>query len=205
MSVNTIFIPFLIIFIFYLGIKNVPFTIEYFSQNTFGSSNRVIQCFTSSILYASYNSILLIPILIELQKYMENRDFIKKTSIFCSGVFIFLGICLYCLLLRGGGYILEIELPILQIVKEFGTICYWIYGIVILTAILTTMISAGYGFLKNVSQTPKKYHLAIIILCISSIFITPIGFSNLVAWCYPIFGVLGLIQIYFLWIKTRAK
>ncbi len=200
-SINTILIPFLILFIFYLGIKNIPFTAEYLMQNM-SPIERPIQCFISSILYASYNSILLIPILIELQKYMKTKNMIKKTSIICSGIFIILGICLYCLLLRGGGYILELELPILQIVKEFGVVYYWIYGIVILVAILTTTISAGYGFLKNISKSKKKYNFAVLILCISSIFITPIGFSNLVNWCYPIFGVLGLIQLFFLFFRN---
>ena len=201
-SINTILIPFLIIFIFYVGIRNIPFTIEYFTQNI-SVIGRPFQCMISSILYASYNSILLIPILIELQKYMKNKDNIKKTSIICSSIFIILGICLYCLLLRGSGYILNLELPILQIMKEFGTIYYGIYGVVILAAILTTTISAGYGFLKNVSNSKKKYNFIVLIICISSIFITPIGFSNLINWCYPIFGVLGLIQLIFLFSENN--
>ena len=207
-SINTILIPFLIIFVFYLGIKNISFSIEYFTQNieSIFSYKEPFQWLISSILYASYNSILLIPILIELQKYMKTKSDIRKTSIICSSIFMLLGGCLYCLILRGKGYVFELELPILQIMKEFGNIYYWIYGIVILTAILTTTISAGYGFLKNVSNSQKKYNLTVYLLCISSIFITPIGFSNLVNWCYPIFGVLGLMQLFFLfWKNSNTK
>ena len=35
-------------------------------------------------------------------------------------------------------------------------------------------------------------------MCVTSIFIANIGFSELVNILYPIFGVLGLIQIYYI-------
>ena len=59
-SMNNILIPILIVFVLFLGIKNVPFTIEHFKgeiENSFS-----VHWLISSILYASYNSILLIPI-----------------------------------------------------------------------------------------------------------------------------------------------
>lgn len=91
------------------------------------------------------------------------------------------------------GYINNLELPIIEITKQFGNIYSVIYGIIILIAIFTTAISSGYGFLKNLPK--EKYNIATLFICASSILIVPIGFSKLVGLLYPIFGVLGIMQI----------
>lgn len=195
-SINTILMPILILFVLYVGIKNIPFTIQYFSQEANNSLNIIdFKWILSSILYTSYNSILLIPILIELAPYMNTKRKIKKASILCTVILLLLGICLYCLLLRGSGYIANLELPIIQIVKEFGNIYPIFYGMVIIAAIFTSSISAGYGFLVGEAKTQKQYTKHVILICISAIFIAPIGFSALVNLLYPVFGILGLMQI----------
>lgn len=199
LSVNNFLMPLLILFVFYLGSKNTSFSIAFFTQKAnLQIENTWISGLFSSILYASYNSILLIPILIELSPYMNTKKKIKRTSLSCSIILGTLGILLYCLLLRGNGYIQAVELPMLQIVKEFGKIYPWIYGFVIIAAIFTSCISAGYSFLTNIAKLPKTYQKLAILLCATSILIAPIGFSNLVTTSYPFFGILGLAQIFLL-------
>ena len=190
--INTILIPLLCAFIFYLGIKNLGFTNTYFENNII--VNYQWGWLFSSILYASYNSILLIPILIELGNYMNTKDKIKKASIWCAIILSVLGLILFFLLLKGINYAQDLELPMIQITKYFGNIHSIIYGIVILIAIFTTAISSGYGFLKSLPN--KRYKAGTIIICLTSILVVPIGFSNLVNLLYPIFGVLGLVQIF---------
>lgn len=189
--INTILIPLLCAFIFYLGIKNLGFTNTYFENNIV---NYQWGWLFSSILYASYNSILLIPILIELGNYMNEKNKIKKVSIWCAIILSVIGLILFFLLLKGINYAQNLELPMIQITKDFGNIHSIIYGIVILIAIFTTAISSGYGFLKSLPN--KRYKVGTIIICLTSILVVPIGFSNLVNLLYPIFGVLGLVQIF---------
>ena len=190
-SINAILIPFLAAFIVYLEIKNIPFTVKYFENNTITYN---FGWLFSSILYASYNSILLIPILIDMPNHMNIKNKIKQSSILCSVILSTLGICLFLLLLRGCGYVQNIELPMILITKGFGNMYPIIYGIVILIAIFTSAIASGYGFLKNVTQ--EKYKKTMFLICFSSILIAPLGFSKLVNLLYPIFGILGLVQIY---------
>lgn len=190
--INTILIPLLCAFIFYLGIKNLGFTNTYFENNII--INYQWDWLFSSILYASYNSILLIPILIELGNYMNEKNKIKKVSIWCAIILSVIGLILFFLLLKGINYAQNLELPMIQITKDFGNIHSIIYGIVILIAIFTTAISSGYGFLKSLPN--KRYKVGTIIICLTSILVVPIGFSNLVNLLYPIFGVLGLVQIF---------
>ena len=205
-SVNSFLIPALILFIAYLGIKNGGFTYQNLivqkNIEVLSSSSIFDNWLVSSILYASYNSIMLIPMIIELSKYMDSNKKIYTTSIISTIILSILGICLFCLLLRGQGYISQLELPIVYIVKEFGNVYQWFYGIVIITAIFTSAISIGYSFLKNCTKTKKAYKYLNIFICLSAILVSNIGFSNLVSTLYPAFGVLGLFQICMLLFKT---
>ena len=70
-----------------------------------------------------------------------------------------------------------------------------IYGITILISIFTTAISLGISLLKNTSKNNKNYNTIAILICITSIIFSKIGFSNLVNLLYPILGGLGLLQI----------
>lgn len=195
-SINAFLIPFLSIFIFYLGIKDMFLTNEAFEYIIKG------QYFggwlISAILYTSYNSILIIPILIELKKYMNTKRKILKTSILCTLILIILGVCLFYLLLKNKNGVLQTELPMIQIVKKFGNIYTLIYGGVILSAIFTSAIAAGYGFLKNINVDKKKYKKIAFIICLTSVVVAPMGFSNLVGFLYHIFGILGLIQFFYI-------
>jgi uncharacterized membrane protein YkvI len=209
MVVNSILIPCLILFILYLGTKNITFTTLYFQTTTLDNAN-FGQWIFSSILYASYNSIMLIPMLVELKPYITSKKKAKQTGIICAIILSLLGISLFSLLLRGNENIYQLELPMIEIVKVFGGMyCYFYIGVVI-TAIFTTAISAGYGFLKNqvnrkqlskgnIIKREKQYYQKILLaICVSAPFVANIGFSNLVSKLYPMFGILGLIQIIFL-------
>ncbi len=71
-----------------------------------------------------------------------------------------------------------------------------IYGIIILISIFTTANSLGIGSLKNVTNNKKSFNTISILMNISAVIFSRIGFSNLVNLMYPILGVLGLIQIF---------
>lgn len=77
----------------------------------------------------------------------------------------------------------------------FGRMYKYLYGIIILGAIVTTAISAGFGFLNNISKDKIRYKRNNKIICVSSVLISFVGFSNLVNNIYPVFGILGLVQL----------
>lgn len=209
MVVNGILIPVLIVFILYLGIQNLDFTTQHFNMK-FTEEPISWQWIWSSILYASYNSITLVPMLMELKPYITSKTKAKKIGRICAILLFLLGIILFSLLLRGNKTIYQLELPMIEIVKDFGGVYSYLYIGVVITAIFTTAISAGYGFLKSqvsrkqfskgdVAKREKRYYRKVLLtICISAPLIANIGFSNLVGMLYPIFGILGLIQIVFL-------
>ena len=153
--------------------------------------------------------------LVELKPYITSKAKARQVGSICAIILSLLGISLFSLLLRGNENIYSLELPMIEIVKDFGVIYSYLYIGVVVTAIFTTAISAGYGFLKNqvsrkqfskgnVAKRKRQYYQKVLlVICISAPFIAHVGFSNLVSKLYPMFGVLGLIQIVFLFGKKR--
>ena len=188
-KINSIIIPILIVIVVIIGIKANIFetACNIKLNNIYLSSNWLIK----SIEYASYNSILLLPILIELKKYTKNNE--KAVSAISAIIFLILSVTIY-LILHNSGDMSNIEIPIVYIASSFGSAFKYIYGIVIIFAIYSTMISAGYGFLTNCTKSARTYRIVALLMCISAIFISNLSFANLVNSTYPVFGLLGLLQ-----------
>lgn len=187
-KISTSLIPFLIFMVLLVGVK-----IEVFNQkieNMIQISNR--NWIISSLEYASYNSILLIPILIELKKYTYKKE--RSISAISGIVFFALAMVLF-LILTKDGVSCDIELPLIQIVKQFGNTYKYIYGFVIISAIFTSAISAGYSFLVNCSRTKRAYKKLCFVICVGVVVVCNIKFSYLINVVYPIFGFLGLLQV----------
>lgn len=193
MKANEILVPLLIAFVIYLGIKNIPFLIQSKGQIYIETSNK--GWLSNAILYASYNSIILIPVLTTLKNYITTKKDTFLISVFTSICILVLSFLIYGLLLKGQFYVKELELPLLQVALEFGNIYKYLYGFVIIISIFTSAISTGYSFIQNVCKSKKSYQVILILMCVSGVLISPIGFSKLVEILYPIFGFLGLVQI----------
>ena len=56
--------------------------------------------------------------LVELKPYITSK--IKKVSAICAIVLALLGICLYSVLLRGNEAIYQLEMPMIELVKDIG-------------------------------------------------------------------------------------
>ena len=190
---NEVLVPILVILIAYLGIKNMPYMFKANEPTIIGNSSN--SWIIGSILYASYNSIILIPVLTNLRSYIDNTKQIIKISVISSIIIVILALFIYGLLLRGEFFVSELEMPLIEITIQFGKIFKYIYGFVIIASIFTSAVSTGYSLLQNVTKTKKGYEIVLLIMCITGIAVSNIGFSNLVEMLYPLFGVLGLIQI----------
>ena len=187
-KINNILVPILILIILIIGVKvNV---LEQFEKINLENMNIQTNWIIKSIEYASYNSIILIPMLISIKKYVVNKE--KMVSIISTIILFVLSITLFLILFKYGD-VSNIEIPIVYIAGENGVIYKYIYGIVIVFSIYTTMISAGHGFLENVDRNRFKLYSKII--CFLAIFISSISFSKLVNITYPVFGIIGLIQL----------
>ena len=147
-------------------------------------------------MYCSYNMILLIPMLISLRKHIKNSQSIKYISIF-SGIIIFiLSFIIFSLLIKCDVEISNLELPIVYIVRMQLPNFHKMYAFIILSSIFTTAISIGVGLLQNLNKKRFNYPQLVSILCITGLIFSNFGFSNLINIAYPIFGFLGMIQLF---------
>lgn len=190
-NTSSVLIPILIFFILLLVLKNKECLSSLYALNHMKNANNII---LSSILYSSYNSILLIPILVTLKEYIKNKKQIWIISIFT--VVIISVISLLILILISQIHNIElIEIPIMYIANRSGNVYSILGGISMIIAIFTSALSSGYAFLANFIKKPKLYNYINIAMCLSALLISRAGFSKLVDLLYPIFGFLGIMQI----------
>lgn len=191
---NELLVPILIGFLVVIGIVNLK-DIRLLELGNYVIKNNSSSFIVSAILYSSYNSILLIPVLLTLKNYIKDKKQILKIASISTIIIILLSIIIFSLLVRVDVDITKLEMPAVYVVTNMFKILRYAYGFIILGSIFTTSISLGTSFLQNVSKNRKSYIQIAIIMCVTSVIISQIGFSNLVSLLYPIFGYLGLLQI----------
>ena len=109
-----------------------------------------------SILYSSYNCVLLIPVIITLKKYIKKRKYIFYISILLFIFLLILNFAIFNILLLGNEKIYNFNLPIIIIIQKYGTIYRYIYSILVALLIFTTSISVTISFFHNLNLTEKK-------------------------------------------------
>ena len=187
--INEFLIPVIIGLILLIGFKAVDLKEIQFIYK----ADTPFKSLLSSIIYASYNSIALVPILISVKGYIKSeKDIFKVASI--SYVFLsLLGATIFLIL--NSTRISNVEIPMIYVAAMIGNVFKYLYGIAIVIAILTSATAEGYSFIQNIAKSQKKYKIFNILICASSIFVSKIGFSKLVNILYPLFGYLGVLQI----------
>ena len=192
---NKFLVPFIIVFIIFLGVKNIDYALDYRFEISKTNLN-YFKFIVSSILYSSYNSIILIPIIVELREKIYNRKSTIIVTLITFLILFVLGINIIFIIQSAGKCLQNVELPMVEIVKKFGNINQKLYGIVIIIAILTSAIASGHNFLEEINEKNGTFKIELLLMCIIAPVISQIGFSKLVKFLYPIFGLLGIWQIY---------
>ena len=193
-KVSQYIVPLLIGSLLLIGMNVIDFR-NIFEMIHYVPENTSWKWILDSVLYGSYNTILLIPVLIALRNLISNRKEQGMISVLTAIFIIFLSFIVFFMLGKINGNIQNLEMPAVYVASKISPIFEYLYGFIILSSILTTSISLGTSLLENIANTKEKYKQYAILICISSILVSNIGFSNLVNLLYPIFGYIGLVQI----------
>ena len=199
LKVSGFIVPLLILFIVFIGGVNL-ITLNTQVEIPTIKNNWLL----SSISYCSYNMILLIPVLISLREQIKRQSNIKYIAIITGILMIIMSIIIFMLLAKIDIDISTLEMPIVYVIRTFFGKFKLIYAFIILASILTTAVSIGTGFLQNVSKNKKSYPQLVLFMCITSLIVSNFGFSKLVNFLYPIFGYLGILQMFFI-IKQKTQ
>ncbi|MGE5328843.1 MAG: hypothetical protein ACM3KR_04985 [Deltaproteobacteria bacterium] len=193
-SVNAVLAPILVAGIFLIGIY-----IGVFADTTAAASQgrKILNdWFSSSMVYVSYNSIILIAILSNLREYIDSKGTILRGVFFGVGTLFAMAMIIYFITSSFFNSAVNSQMPIIRIIKDIQVPAGWIYGVVLLCAMFTSSISSGYCFLNRISDIiPIGYKVNAILICILSLPLSALSFAGMIGWLYPIFGYLGLFQV----------
>ena len=193
-KINSIVIPILILFILYIGVQNL----HLISIEQIGNNILVKEGFFwifHSILYASYNLILLIPVLINLKNFIKTEKQILSISVASSIIISIISICVFLLLINVDVNFSTLDMPVVYVIKNTFPKVSIFYGVIILIAIFTTAISVGSSLLNNIDTDKNNVIKYAFFMCIISVAVSNLGFSNLVKFLFPAFGYIGILQI----------
>ncbi len=114
---NEVLVPLLILFLVIIGLLNLK------DLHLLELGNHIIRTNPSSfllsaILYSSYNSILLIPVLLTLKDYIQNKKQILKITTISTVILILLSIIIFLLLVRVDVDIEKLEMPAVYVVSN---------------------------------------------------------------------------------------
>jgi len=196
-KVNSIVVPILIFIILIIGCLSL--------KNIFSGSGEIwrvnlenkynFNWILQAIVYCSYNMILVIPVLVNLGKYIKSKKQIAFVSVLSGVIILVLAMSIFLVLTSVETDYSKIQMPAVYAIDNNFPHFSGVYGIVILLSIFSTAISIGISFLKNIVKNKKIYPQFVAIMCISGVLISNFGFSNLVKLLFPIFGYLGIMQI----------
>lgn len=156
----------------------------------------------SSILYVSYNSITAVVVMCSLLPYLKS----KKTAawggiiggLLLCGIAIILNIAIYLFYPS----IMESEMPILGILDRLSPLMGGLYSVILLLAMFIAALTGGYGFIERIrNKTSISKNIIIPVICVLTIPMSYIGFSNLIRTIYPMFGYGGLFLLCVIFIK----
>ena len=191
--INRILMPILMLFMLLLCYFNINID-NIFSVSLTTNNYSILYAITTGLIYFSYNSLLLIPIVFDLEINYNKSNISFKISFIYSLIILILIFFINLLLLCFYSSIYNIELPILYICNNSLKIFLYFYFFIVLSAIFTTMISSGYTFVNNFKE--KNYTLKLLIFLLFSFIFCFFSFSDLINFFYPIFGIIGFIQIF---------
>lgn len=157
----------------------------------------------SAILYTSYNSLILVPMLINFKKYKLNNLKICIIGIITAFILFLLMLLIYNANNLFYPEIMSAEMPNMILASLINPGIKLAYGIVMLAAIFTTAFSCGFSFLEMCKK--ENYERNALFICGIAFLCAKIGFSTMINYCFPIFGYIGIFQIILIIISLKNK
>ncbi|MCL2420719.1 MAG: hypothetical protein FWD03_02575 [Defluviitaleaceae bacterium] len=160
----------------------------------------------SAVVYASYNIVPALSVLSSAGKLAASRKDCMIGGLLGGAVLTLLGISMALPLYLYFADIIAVEIPFLVIVVGYGHIFTLLYVALMLCAIVTTAVVNAYALVewsRGYIKLPRRTQSVILVaLGIPAAFM---GFSNIVGYIYPLFGLLGIFLIVVVLLSWRRK
>lgn len=214
-TVNRFLTPLLIAGIIFLSIYSIWTAVSV--TETVGLSLQPLSIFTAqplenlglamrdAVVYASYNMLGAGAVLVVLAKQIKSNREACTTGVIAALILVVLTFALGLATFLNYDTIVNIPIPALELLRDHQL---WqrLYVIVLLGAMYTTAVSDGFGFVSRMQSIwPNKRSELCIVVTIIALLLSHIGFSDMVAKGYRLFGYIGIGQILFIVVKCIPK
>jgi uncharacterized membrane protein YkvI len=150
----------------------------------------------SAVVYGSYNLVTGVPVLAATSKLATTKRDARIGGLLGGGIITILGLAMSLPLFLYYADIISLEIPLLYVAHDYGRIFSFLYLAVLISALLTTAACNAFAVLQWLEARGYKNKVkAAAALCIIGVIAAHIGFSNIVIFVYPLFGLLGLFKI----------
>lgn len=196
---NTIIVPVMVSFVvyaFFHSIFDAGIVHPIVVANHIASSPSLFPMFLSSLVYSALNIGLSAGILVPLGAQVNDDAILKRGAILGA---LGLGMMLVFVtfsLFAYGPEVFRYEVPMAFVATKLGPILQWLFVIVLWGEIFSTLVGNVYGLS---AQLTGRSQLLITMytgsLLIVAVLCSQIGFSNIVAYGYTIFGWVSLLML----------
>ncbi len=192
MAVNTLVVPLMLGFTILIGIHT--FLMNGTASFSLTEPSPVSGWALAPFLYVAFNLSLALAVLVPLGSAIRDpRVLVGGSIIGGMGLGILLLLSNYALLVHGPD-IAQAEVPMAMVVVPLGPLVQWLFSLVILAEIFTTLVGNVFGLARQLQTLPQfraEPRMLIAGLLMVCYVISQFGFSTLVHHLYPLFGYLG--------------
>ena len=201
-NTNMILIPFLLVFVLYVGISSLVGKTEFGIETISTTPTKII---FNIFLYIGLDLFSCYPISLVLGKNTTKKE--RNIIALIVGIVIsVLILCYFFSILEKGTNYAYFDLPILNYTIDHFDNLYIFACIVISIGIVTTLLSDGFVITEMIGKhLPKAKFLTFLTLFCLAFIISFFGFSFIVEYLYPVIGILGLMILSILFVKYHKS
>lgn len=192
-KINSVLCPILIIGGMIIGL------VLYFTDSTevFNMLGVVSEnVFVSMLVYVSYNIITAVSLLITMADKIKNKKMALYSGILGGGSMALLGVCIALPIIKYFDMVGGESMPMLSLVMANSGIFRYGYILILSAAIFTTAIGNGFALLGWLESRIRANNAVLaLIVCVTGLVFSKIGFVGLVGKVYMIFGYVGLLEL----------
>jgi len=150
----------------------------------------------SALVYASYNLVTGVPVLSAISPLATRKRDPFVGGVIGGGAITILGLSMALPLFLHYSQVVSFEIPMLFIVLRYGAAFSILFLGVLIAALITTAACNGFAVVQWLhTHGNMSKGRAAALLCIVGVLAAHVGFSNIVMYVYPLFGLLGLFKI----------
>ncbi|HHZ19180.1 MAG TPA: hypothetical protein GX391_01510 [Firmicutes bacterium] len=159
-----------------------------------------------SILYASYNLVLSLPVLVLLHR-MEPDPALLRLGGWVGGIGLGIVALLFHLAItRTATNPITLELPLLPLLEVLGPWIKQAYAVILWGELFTTYIANVYGIVQRWGESRGlSYENRLLLVILATVAISRAGFARMIRIFYPLFGGFSLLLLLCLVLKRIVE